>query len=265
MPPSRIRPAALVLVLGLAACADDGGSAATQCPDTADPCECDATRPECAGGSGSSASSTAAINESGVATAAESGEGSEDDATSDTSAPPPFSVLPPLDVMGARWVYSLEADGEEPWQSVCEVTETFTWPDGTRGSTLSCTSNGGATSRDTRFALYSDRVERREVIGYSEYEPAAPLYRVPLHVGDAWDLSWSYPSVGAQSSEAWTVRAAAPIEVPAGTFDAIELGQVLTADGQVIHATQWWADGIGRVASEDEGGTRAELVELHLP
>jgi hypothetical protein len=103
------------------------------------------------------------------------------------------------------------------------------------------------------------------VDGYSEYVPAPALYRVPLHVGDAWDLSWSYPSVGAQSSEAWTVRAAAPIEVPAGTFDAIELGLVLTADGQVIHATQWWADGIGRVASEDEGGTRAELVELRLP
>lgn len=74
-------------------------------------------------------------------------------------------------MLGARWVYLLEADGQEPWQSVCEVTETFTWPDGTPGSTLSCTSNGGATTRDTRYALYSDRVERREVIGRTKEGP----------------------------------------------------------------------------------------------
>jgi hypothetical protein len=259
--PARTRPAALVLAFGVVACGDDGGPAGTPCPDAADPCTCDTTRPECSSGSGSTSNLTA-TSESGVATTASSGE--ESGGSTDTSAPPPFSVLPPLGVLGARWVYRLELEGQEPAEQVCDVTETFTWPDGTPGSELSCTSNGGATSGETRFALHPDRVERREEPGYSNYDPAAPLYRIPLHVGDAWDVSWSFPSLGTQWSEMWLVRAAAPIELPAGTFDAIELEVVLSADGQIIDSTEWWVDGIGRVAAQDEG-LRLELVSFDVP
>jgi hypothetical protein len=31
-----------------------------------------------------------------------------------------------LDVLEARWVYSLKVIGEEPMQTVCEATEAFT-------------------------------------------------------------------------------------------------------------------------------------------
>lgn len=260
----RMRPRTLVLAsaLGVGGCGGDDGPTATPCEPGMGNCACEATGAQCPGDTSTASGSPGTSGTSGTTAAIDSG--SDGDATTG-AALPPFSVLPPLDVLGARWVYAIDQDGEEPYESVCEVIETFTWPDGTPGSTLSCSSNGGATSRETRFALYADRQERRDVIDYDEYDPPAPLYRVPLEVGDAWEVSWSHTFVvTTELSEAWTVRSAGPIELPAGTFDAIELGLVLTVDGEPTEATVWWADGVGRIASED-AAIRTELVELHVP
>jgi hypothetical protein len=260
--PSRTRPAALVLALGVVACGSDDAPADASCPDAADPCECDATRPECSGSGASSSTSTIDSNGSsdGVTTVA-----SEDDAASsgpgDDGAA--FSLLPPFDVVGTEWVFENEnLDVDAVSELVCRVEESFTWPDGQPGATRRCIIDGRFAAGDERYALYPDRIQRREN-GTNTYDPPADFYRVPLQVGDAWEVSWSFPVTGAVT-ESWTVLAEERVELAFGSFDAAKLElRVTTPAGERVSMT-WWVDGIGVVRSESEN-VRGELLAFTQP
>ena len=266
MPPSlpaRIRPAALIFAFALAACGDDADPAPA-CPNAADPCACDPTLSGCSSdGSTSSASSATTSDDTGGITSASTASDGDTASSGAGEEGAVFSVLPPFDVVGTEWVYENEyLDIGDVSEHVCRVDEAFTWPDEQPGVTRRCITDGRFPLPDERYALYPDRIQRRES-GTHAYEPPADLYRVPLQVGDAWDVAWSLTGSG-EVTESWTVLAEERVELGFGSFDAAKLElRVTTSAGQSV-STAWWVDGIGVVRSESDN-VRSELLAFTQP
>ncbi|MBC8066949.1 MAG: hypothetical protein IAG13_01330 [Deltaproteobacteria bacterium] len=165
-------------------------------------------------------------------------------------------------MLGAQWAYENEdLQSGNTYDLHCTISELFEWPDQQPGSTRACMQNGTALL-DARYALYPNRIERREN-GMFVYEPPVDAFRVPLDVGDTWETEFRFAGMS-PVIETWAVIAAEPIELAFGTFDAVEVEYTSNSAAGTGVTTAWWVDGIGTVKSVTET-TRLELVSFSLP
>lgn len=93
--------------------------------------------------------------------------------------------------------------------------------------------------------------------GYFPFPEPRLLYRLPLKVGDHWEIT--YPGTTG-SAYAYTVEAVEPVATTGGERPAVRVKVV--RDGQPVR-TEWWAPGYGLVRTRDaQGGELSASREI---
>lgn len=93
-------------------------------------------------------------------------------------------------------------------------------------------------------------------------DPPLTLLKFPVKPRDTWSQKSRINGNGREYLAMTTVKEAAEVKVPAGTFTAIPVETGLLFEGEAVGITTWYADGVGMVKLKMTFGANTFEIEL---
>ncbi len=157
---------------------------------------------------------------------------------------------------GARWDYRVKVGGEVQG-AISEVVAGIETVNNVPLVRLETQVKGKIVSSE-HLRVTKDGVYRHR-IGGVEMKFPVPVLRYPVKANDSWELA---TMVGQQTIKGKVTTRFEDVEVPLGKFKAFVTDVKAEADGQAIHSTIWFAEGVGKIKQTLDLGAAQITFEL---